>query len=409
MRARVAGVALAAVAALAPVPVAGQQAPSTPAAITREAWFKGAGGVIPATLTREFPPAVLCIVSPQLCGPSLAPLTAPLGQVLPAVEVPADAFPETVDEGTLPVGLLGGAPRYQSYLRFDLPGDIPHDAQVDRFDLVLSESGPSYALESPAFRQAVLAALVAYEEKSPEALAQAVKDAAQQTTPLVESRPTGIEACAVSGSWEAGPGQDAGQQPARDCILGANGVRDEATRTWRFDLSLLAQSWLDGSTPNEGLYLGPIGAENLAFGDPDVSTNFQISLAGAGDEALRPRVEYSFSPGFDDDFDGALEDLGDLGGAGPARSVNPFAGPSGGGLPVFDPAGGSAAPSPAVPVVRPTLVAQSRPRTPGWLWLLIPGGLAAAVLFERALRSEPELAGTGRPGALSRLMSRAAS
>ena len=73
---------------------------------------------------------------------------------------------------------------------------------------------------------------------------------------------------------------------------------DAAARTWTFDLTFAVQAWTEGTDgdvlPNQGIMLRPVGAPNLAYGDPDFSTNWQVSLADstATDLALRPRVRY---------------------------------------------------------------------------------------------------------------------
>jgi hypothetical protein len=394
-----------------------------PAKVEKEAYYTApANGAVPATLTKELPPGIVCIVIPQVCGTTLAPVTGPLGSVVaPVTATPTPDYtgPQSVEPNTLPVSLLGGKSRYTSYLKFALPS-IPSGSLLDRFDLVLTEAQVSYALESPAFRAAVLAGLEAYETKSPEAFVTYLGSVANQTNPLATTKITGIELCAVTAAFPAGPSQDASTQPARDCIFGANGVRDEASKTWTFDISLLAQAWLDGSTPNVGVYLGPLGADNLAFGDPDTSTNWQVSLGGQK-SATPPQVRYAYSEGFGEDE--PLEDLSssvdldsDLGGDGFVPSVDTFSGSS------FDPSvstgaslgGGrvpaaTATPTATVPGrVRATLAGESRPTTPWWLWLLLPLGLGGSYAFGRSVDQEPPAARAGR-GALTRLMSTPAS
>jgi hypothetical protein len=395
-----------------------------PAKVEREAYFTApANAAIPATLTNELPPGIVCILVPQACGAGTQPVTDPLKNAIsPITKTPTPDYSgqQPVEPGTLPVALLGGKPRYTSYVKFPLPS-IPSGSLIDKFELVLTETQVSYALESPAFRAALLSGLEAYETKSPEAFVEYVGSVADQTNPLATTKITGIELCAVTAPWPAGPSQDAAKQPARDCIFGANGVRDAAAKTWTFDLTLLAQAWLDGTTPNEGVYLGPLGAENLAFGDPDTSTNWQVSLGG-GTSAAPPKLVYAFSEGFGDDT-ASLDDLDsglgldDLGtGDDSLGSFDGFGGstldPSvdvGGSS--FDSLGGTAAPSASGAAVttprttngRARLIGQSRPQSPWWLWLLLPLGLGAAYAFERSLAADPTVSRRGA-GALTRLM-----
>lgn len=392
-----------------------------PAKVEREGYFTAqANGAIPATLTKEVPPGIVCIVIPQVCGSTTQPITGPLGTLVAPVtgaKPPDFLAPQPVEPGTLPVGLLGGKPRYASYVKFALPS-IPSGSLIDRFELVLTETQVSYALESPAFREAVLAGLEGYETKSPDAFVAFLGSVAQQTTPLATNAPTGIELCAVTGPWKGAASQDAGTQPARDCIFGANGVRDPATKTWTFDLSLLAQAWLDGTTPNEGVYLGPIGAENLAFGDPDTSTNWQVSLGG-GTSAAKPQLHYAYSEGFGDgaavdDLGGALGlDDGDTG-TDIVASIDTFGGPFDAAVDTTSFGAGtsrtrqpSATPAVVAPQaggrLRAQLVGESRPRSPWWLWLLLPLGLGVAYAYGRSVEETPP-AGRAGAGALTRLM-----
>lgn len=390
-----------------------------PAAVEREAYYTApSDGAVPATLTNEVPPGIVCILIPQVCGTTTQPVTGPLGTVVAPVtdtDLPDYQSPQPVQPDTLPVGMLGGKPRYSSYVKFKLPA-IPAGSLVDRFDLVLTETQVSYALESPAFRQAILSGLVAYQTSSPEAFTDFVASVAQDTDSLAQFAATGIELCAVTAAWPAGGSQDAATQPARDCIFGANGVHDAAAGTWTFDLSLLAQAWLDGDTPNEGVYLGPIGAENLAFGDPDTSTNWQVSLGGAASD-VPPKLRYAFSEGFGDedlgDLSGELTLEDDFGGSDLSPSVDSFGGATFDAsidsstftaTPVSPPAtADQGAPRGAV---RAQLAAESRPRTPWWLWLLLPLGLAMTYAYGRSLEAAPATGRAGR-GALSRLMAQA--
>jgi hypothetical protein len=388
-----------------------------PAKVEREAYFTAAAdGVVPATITNEFPPGVVCIVVPQACSTQTAPVTGPVGSAVKPVwdaAVPDYQAPQPVEAGTLPVGMLGGKPRHTSYMKFALP-TIPTGSLIGRFDLVLSQTAVSYALESPAFRQAVLAGLVTYQTRSPGEFTKFIGDVASQTTPLARNAPTGIELCAVTTPWTAVKSGDATKQPKRDCIFGANGIYDATAKTWTFDLSLLAQAWLDGTTPNEGVYLGPIGAENLAFGDQDTSTNWQVSVAAsdATDAATRPRLRYDFTEGFTD-AGGTFADVYNVptadttsADAGVVPTTDLFSVPvddtalTGGAATRTSTGGLVAAPRPAL---RATLAAQSHPRTPWWLWLLLPLGLVVAYGFSRSLDAEPPSTGAAR-GALTRLM-----
>src|SRR5690606_10613976 len=124
-------------------------------------------------------------------------------------------------------------------------------------------------------------------EQDPQKILDAVQRALTGEVPLVTQTVTGIEACPIVEPWEAGSAQGAGLDGVRlpdvDCLLGPSGQLDPDTGPWTFGLACAARAWLDGrdgqSFPNEGILLRPVGAPNLAYGDPDLSTNWLVSLS----------------------------------------------------------------------------------------------------------------------------------
>ena len=385
----------------------GQESGSaTPLTIKKEAFYTfEIVGTLPPVLTKQVPPAPVCLVAPaQVCGPEVDALKAALGldAGVPLPDVPDFQAPQPVEPGTLPVGMIGGATRYVSALQFDLPA-IPKNALIEKFELVLDEADLTFSIESPAFRGAVLAALSQYPEQRPEVLQDYLAGLAEQNPALAQFEPTGIEACLVRTAFTAGPSQDSANRPAADCLVGATGKRDAEAGTWTFDIASIVQEWVDGA-PNEGVYFGPLGAQNVAYGDPDPSTNFQVSLKTAADPATGPRAVVATGEKPPDFVDSGLGDtgggFGDTLGAdgGPVDNVNTFGAPLGGTTPAtkLDTSGGAA-------------VAASRNsspgpvRTPWWLWLLVPLGVAGCYALAQALDATPEAA-TRRAGAMTRLV-----
>jgi hypothetical protein len=379
----------------------GQEAP-TALKVTKEAYYTSRfAGSLPPVLTKQVPPAPVCLVAPaQVCGPEVDSLKTTLGlnKGLPVPDVPDFQLQQPVAPGTLPVGMIGGQTRYTSALRFDLPA-IPPNALVEKFDLVLDEGDLTFSIESPAFRGAILAALSQYPEQHPEALQAYLSGLAGGNPAIADFEPTGIEACLIRGAWTAGASQDGTARPAADCLLGGTGKRDTAAGTWTFDIAPIVQAWVDGDAPNEGIYLGPLGAQNVAYGDPDATTNFQISLnttSGTGPRAVAtfgekpPELTDSGS-----DVSGGLG--GDLGVTGPVTAVEAFSNtlPSGG-----VPGAVTAIETPAVATRRST---RPEPSSMWWLWLLIPIGIAGSYALTQALDATPELT-TRAPGAMSRLV-----
>jgi hypothetical protein len=380
-----------------------------PATVTKEAYFTNPiTQVTPPHLRNGFPPATACLVAglvgvPQLCGTEIQQLAALLGlsDGLPIPITPdGDLAQPIVLPGTTPVGMLGGQQRYASLLALSLP-TLAEGERFGSVELVLHQDGLNFALESPALRDVVLQIVSQLEEQAPEKIAEAVQRAISGEVPLVAQSVTGIEACPIREDWNAGDAQGANldgvRLPATDCIVGTTGAFDPATATWTFDLTFMVQAWTDGLDgqpfENRGLMLRPVGAPNLAYGDPDVSTNWVVSLADStAAEPLRPMLRYTTVAG---DEGGAIDggtsaELPSFTPGGPVDFGAPGPGP-------VTPGGGEAAPGEElVPTPR------RASSTPGWVWLVLPLGLVAAAIFAQSLDATPD-ALRRRPGALTRL------
>jgi hypothetical protein len=383
-----------------------QEAPA-PLKVNREGfWTARFAGSLPPVLVKQVPPAPVCLVAPaQVCGPEVDSLKQTLGlnHGVPIPDVPDYQLPQPVAPGTLPVGMIGGQARYFSALRFDLPS-IPQNALVEKFDLVLDEGDLTFSIQSPAFRGAVLAGLSQYPEQHPEALSAYLAGVAGGNPALADFTPTGIEACIIRSPWAAGASQDAAKRPQADCLLGGTGERDTAAGTWTFDISPIVQAWVDGE-PNEGIYLGPLGAQNVAYGDPDPTTNFQISLNTTSGNGLRAVAQYGEKPPEFTDSGSSVLGTGlgeDLSVAGPIDNVNPFvtSAPSAGIPSVTNPVG--------APAVATRETPKSSASSAWWLWLLVPLGVFGCYALAQALDATPEVAAR-RPGAMTRLVQTRAS
>lgn len=395
---------------------AGATTVQEPAKVTREAYFTyPLSDVTPPLLTAGFPPGTACLVAglagaAELCGPEVQQVAGVLGlsDGLPIPVTPDGEVAQPILPGTTPVGMLGGQPRYTSLVQIGLPV-LPEGQRLASLELVLHQDGLSFALESPALRAVVLAALAQVEEQDPATLAEDLSEALTSGD-LATDTITGIEACPATETWNGGDAQGAAADGTRlpdvDCILGTTGAYDEAAGTWTFDLTFAAQAWTEGAPgesplPNEGILLRPVGAPNLAYGDPDLSTNWVVSLAdSSAAEPLRPLIRYSTVAV---DAPAAVATPA-LDGAAPDLSLGDAA-------PVFEPLDVPAAPAPSQGAqLAGALRARYAERTstagpghlPGWVWLALPLTLLGAALFGHALLA-PAAAGRRRPGALSRL------
>jgi hypothetical protein len=383
---------------------------TVPATISRQAYFTNPiTQVTPPVLRNGFPPATACLVAglgglPQLCGPEVQQLGGLLGlsDGLPIPVTPDGDLAQLVAlPGTTPVGMLAGQQRYASLIQLALPA-LPAGERFGSFELVLHQSGVNFAIESPAVRDVVLQIVAQLEDQDPQKIADAVTRALTGEVPLTTQTITGIEACPAVQTWKSGTGQgaslDGSRLPDVQCLIGTTGTYDAAAATYTFDLTFAAQAWTEGiegaAFANEGFILRPVGAPNLAYGDPDLSTNWVVSLADASAaEGLRPEIRYTTVPAPSSDTgDGA--DLGV-------------------GLPSFDAGGPIDFGSPSAPgaSISGALRARFAERdafdgtasTPGWVWLALPIGAVGAYLFAQSLAASPATA-RRRPGALSRLI-----
>ncbi len=379
-------------------------------------WTYPASDALPATLTSEFPPGVVCILAPELCPESIEPVGEQVEGALGTAEESEPNPPEDpVPPDSLPVGIQNGAERYEAAARFEIPATSGE--QVDRFIVVLTEKQPTYHSSSPAFRQAVLAALTCARECEQEQFQKTLeKDPA-------ESAVIGVEACPFTAAFEEGPSQTppAEGQPV-DCLYGGNGTRVPGTEgIWLFDLTFAAGAWADGSLANNGVLFRAAGAPNLAYGDPDPTTTAQATFEAT---AIAAAIETSpaqpdpepFAPapdtsGSDDSFSGSSSGgfssapsggvSSDSFASAPAMTTDEAASAPQVAEPA--PAGaGELATAPVAGVVDDTAAGSA-----WWIWLLVPIFAAGSWLTAQSLTAEVAL-GTARErsGAMTRLIAR---
>ncbi|MBA2608411.1 MAG: hypothetical protein H0U92_05710 [Actinobacteria bacterium] len=411
--------ALLAVAAVFQLGLANAETVEAPAVVSREAYFTyPITQTTPPVLRNGFPPATACLVAgivgvPQLCGTEVQQVAALAGLTdgLPLPITPDGDLAQPVAlPGTTPVGMSGGQPRYVSLAALNLPA-LASGQRYGKFELVLYQDGVNFAIESPALRDVVLQLVGQVGEQDPAKISDAITRAITGEVPLTTESITGIEACAVIQPWNAGRGQaaslDGSRLPDVNCLIGTTGAFDKAAKAWVFDLTFAAQAWTEGVDgqvlDNQGIMLRPLGAPNLAYGDPDFSTNWVVSLADStsSNANLRPLIRYTTVT----DDTGAVIDPGGLVDlpASPTDdtpldfgdAVDGVNAPSTGGSDLGDPL--------AVPPARTASRARtSHGSTPGWLWLVLPLALLVAFAFDEALGATPA-AMRRRPGALTKL------
>lgn len=244
---------------------------------------------IPDTIMTSFPPQVVCLVFPDACLDNTQPVRDPITGALLEVDRNDDASPvHPIPPDSLAVSFLGGNLRYESALQFEVPR---FDTEIESFVLELPQGQPSYSFDSPLFQEAVFEAVKLAGSQDHEAFRDGLIQALEEEDPVGEPL-LGIEACpltvpipsgaeppqAESTSTIEAPTADGGSAPAIDCLFGTNGSFDGESQTWSFDLTFMVEAWNDFTLPNHGILFRPVGAPNLAFGDPDTSTNIQVVM-----------------------------------------------------------------------------------------------------------------------------------
>lgn len=407
-----------------------------PLEITRQAyWARSLGHVPPNVLVAHFPPTVVCLVAPDFCNSPLAPVLQGIDAQVVANQPetivpgggPADVLAQVMvgGEDHLPTGVIAGARRYLSAVRFELP-TIPSGHRVDRFELVLTPvSDFTFHFDSPGFRQAILAILRGIQTEDPGAFQQEFEKVGSDNHPMVNDEvPLGVEACPIveGVAWDEGSNQDAATAPERDnderrtnaegesellpkqvdCILGANSKIEDGK--WVFDLTLAANAWAGGRMPNNGVLLRPVLPPNLAYGDPDLSTFDQATFfSPKSTDVPEDAPQYVM----------ATEEDSEPVRLGTSQTVQPQV--LGAREETFTEVFGSVD-QPATPLDAPARAAapstqgglvpalSGTPVTEWWVWMLLPLFLAGAYLISQALTAEPAMAFAERSGAMTRLI-----
>lgn len=427
LRARVGAGLIAGSTALALVAVPGgglaQEEPeSEPVEVQKDAVYaRSSGEAAPNAVTSEFPPGVVCLVIPPFCGEGAAQITDPINDGLQEndpEDTPDDQSPRQFRApNTVTVAQNSGEQRYAGGLKFATP-EVADGEEIDSATLILHETRPTYHTSSPFFRQMILAALAGIrdQEAAFEEAEKAIMN--RDTYPATEADVgnVGVEICPFTEPFDEGT-NNWDDTPAFDCIFGANGERVEVEGgfVWEFDLTFTLQAWLDGTLPNEGLYLRATNAPNLAFGDPDTSWQAQISFGSQGHSAppelalqtVKASSASTFVPPPANDASsssGSSSGTTSNQGTGfPAPQAFPTGDSSGGGAgaPVQEPAPVTAAPDQQT-ATQP-VAATSQPVTPWWVWLLVPTFLAGMFMTSQSLTTGVEVAAV-REGAMSRLI-----
>lgn len=405
--------------------------------------------VVPETLRTGIPPAVVCVLASELCPEQLDPIRNAASELFNRLldSVPAEPF-HPVPPDTAAVSVLAGVDRYQSALRFELP-DIPADEEFTTFEVRFGTTFPSYDVNSPAFRRIVLGLFSSLgQDNDPGPFFEGLQEGLTDTTPIeINEDILGIEACPFTTAFEPGgppaaqsaeedlPRDEEFDEVEVDCLLGSSGLLDEETGEWVFDLTFAATAWQEGELDNLGILLRPTGVNNLAFGDPDITTSGQINLdadeveitfasaeppppiegfdddLGGFDDGLSDDgfADDGFDDGFEDGFalDDGFDDAGSLDSGQALGGPTAVDGPSvADGATAEQPVASDAQQQPQV-IAQP---ARGEPIDPWWLWLLVPLFGAGGYLVAAPLLAPTTAGGaTAAPGAMTRLLARSGS
>jgi hypothetical protein len=221
--------------------------------------------------------------------------------------------------------------------------------------------------------------------------------------------PRTVQACPAIMEWPAkGGAKDWADRPAFDPTPCVNGTRDASVATapfWTFDLSRIAQGWVDDPTTNFGIVFVP-APSGTGPTDRSWQVNFRIPLPDDPKTANDEYAETRFKATFDLQVSsgGGPSPVGGSGGGDGGSTPPPAAsayssGGSAGAAPTGD---FSAAQVPAAttgpPATTPADAARplaTLPRVAWWVWLLVLFGLtllvgARAALFELTATVRPD-------------------
>lgn len=419
----VAGSLMAASALVVLSPAVAQEEPETQEVdVTKLALYASpVTDAVPDTLTDSFPPNVVCLLFVQACPEDLDDLRKEVVGVIGTVDDNAPSEPvQPIQPEGIAVSFSGGNIRYQSGVELALP-ETPRDQEITSFVVTFAQNpAQSYSYESPAFRQAVQAAVLGAANQDPNLfVAEFQKALAEEPQ---REMPIGIEACPFTAPFDESPppqalsdddiprGEDG--DLAVDCLYGSNGTFDDESLTWSFDLTFAAMAWSEGTLENHGLFLRPIGGANLAFGDPDTSQNAQVVLDTT--QAVVAEVQTAPAPEPFVPPPPPPANSGQVGGEQQTNTSPPPASST-----VFPPAAAAppaedggvpapeTAPEPApAPAPAPVAAEQAEPGTFWAMWLLVPVFLGGMYMLAQSLTAEPTVVAAGRGGAMTRLIER---
>ena len=245
-----------------------------------------------------FDDTIQCVVVPETCTPEAEALFGPVREILTGVstaaDVAGDVTPQPVPPGALPVGIVLGNQRYSSAIDIGPPA-VGEGKTVDRFTVSMQMSDLSFSLESPAFREFMTVAVSQAGTGSPEDFQPFLESVVGQETALLTQEFPGLEACVIAEPWEAGENQPAEAEPSiGDGFYCSEQAKPDENGVVTFDLTFAAQEYLNPQPifPIEwanGLLIRPLGAQNLAYGDADYTTNYYAYLESPA--ANPPQVE----------------------------------------------------------------------------------------------------------------------
>ena len=389
------------------------------------------------------PPNAVCVVVPELCPEELQPLSDGAMDLTGGIQDEMQVSPvQPIPQDTVAASYLGGHERYESAMKFEIP-PVPEGEEVTSFRISLPMEQPSYDMNSPMFQDFFLAAFQFIGDQDPAILAERLPEVLQEDPIDIDADVMSMEACPLLEPFEPGGAPEASHsdeiprdedtgEPLVDCVVGSGASFDEEAERWSFDLTFAAEAWSSGELENHGVLIRPTGGPNLAFGDPDTSTNAQIVL-GTEDvtvamdsaEPPPPAEPLGDAPGLpEDDFDDQPaesmafeEDTGgfDAGDSGADAGAGMGEAPDVDGPEVADdmgaPEGGEPVDEPAVasPQLDEATPAGGPVDAPWWIWLLVPAFAGGAYLVTNALTAPVTAvagsSGQAGGGAMSRLVS----
>ncbi|MFN2615258.1 MAG: hypothetical protein ABR552_10645 [Actinomycetota bacterium] len=298
------------------------------------------------------------------------------------------------------VSLKDGESDMRSYVHYEFGSLVPYGAHIDRMVMTLSASTiDSEHVQEHQHDQ--------YNAPATINAQQAVVQACALTSGFGNARGGGGDSpftTTIGTTSNFDPNNPNGSvttmdvEPVHDCSLKAQGIPTPDLKYYSFDITEIAQKWMDGSLFNSGVAILPVPTAPKQTWTIEFHGAQVVTEDANGNKVSHLGKEFAATSAIT--FSG--------GGFTPPPPSGAGGGGGGGGfISQPPPPGGGVPPPPITPTITPstpqqTLVA-SQPKTPATVWLIFPLGLLGLALMTNAVGEDP-VGATGDKNRVARLL-----